>query len=80
MDLSLALKLGVDGRLPEAQLAKLKEEDANYLARIGSIANGTTGYSCEGMAITVKHFADAFARGERAIAAEAIFSKSTAKP
>jgi hypothetical protein len=80
MDLSLALKLGVDGRLPDAQLAKLKEEEANYLARIGSLANGISGYSCEGMAMTVKHFADAFARGERAIAAEAIAPKLTAKP
>jgi hypothetical protein len=80
MDLSLALKLGADGRLPDAQLAKLREEDANYLSHVGSLANGTTGYSCDGMAITVKHFADAFARGERAIAAEGIAPKSMAKP
>jgi hypothetical protein len=80
MDLSLALKLGADGRLADSQLANLKEEASNYLSRIGSLANGATGYSCEGMAMTVKHFADAFARGERAIAAEVIAPKATDKP
>jgi hypothetical protein len=80
MDLSLALKLGVDGKLADSQIAKLKDEEVNYFARMTAIANGTTGYSCEGMAMTVKHFADAFARGERAIASEATAPKSKDKP
>jgi hypothetical protein len=75
MDLYLAKKLAADAGLPDAKIAKLKEEDANYLARMTAIANGTTGYSCEGMAITLRHFADAFARGDRVIAAE-----TTVKP
>jgi hypothetical protein len=80
MDLSFALKIGADGRLPDSQLAKLKEEDANYLARINALANSTMGYSCEGMAMTVKHFADAFARGDRFVKAGQAVEKELQKP
>ncbi len=80
LDLSLALKLGVYGKLPDAQIAKLKEEEVNYFASMAAIANGTSGYSCEGMAMTVRHFADTFARGDRVIAAEVIAPKRIDKP
>lgn len=71
MDLSLAKMLAAEAGLPVTKLAKLKEEDANYLARMTAIASGSTGYSCEGMAIMLRHFADLFARGDRVIATEA---------
>ena len=60
--------------------AKLKEEDTNYLARVSALANGATGYSCEGMAITVKHFEAVFARGDRAVMAQVGDAEAIRKP
>ena len=79
MDLSLALKLGADGRLPGTQFEKLKAEEINYCEHIDPLPDGVSGYSCEGMAMTVKYFADVFARGDRAVAAEVISRKLPGK-
>lgn len=70
LELSTAIKFGADGRLPDAQVEKLKAEQTNYYSRAAQIGSGVGGYSCEGMAIQMQHFADIFARGERAVMAE----------
>lgn len=70
MDLNTAIKFGADGGLPDEQLEKLKAEQKNFYQRAFTIGSGVGGYSCEGMAIQVKHLADVFARGERAVMAE----------
>ena len=80
MDVAVAVALGKQGRLSDAQMAKLEAEKADYFSRMERLASGVSGYSCEGMALTVKYFADSFARGERAMMAGESKSESKAKP
>ena len=80
MDAAVAVTLGKQGRLSDAQMAKLEAEKADYFSRMERLASGVSGYSCEGMALTVKYFADSFARGERAMMAGESKSESKAKP
>lgn len=69
MDVEVAVALGKQGRLSDAQMAKLAAEKADFLSRTERLAGGVSAYSCEGMALTVEYVADSFARGERAIMA-----------
>ena len=69
MDVVFSLALGKQGRLSDAQMAKLAAEKADFLSRTERLAGGVSAYSCEGMALTVEYVADSFARGERAIMA-----------
>ncbi len=70
IDVAIALKLGEQGRRSETQMAKLAAEKADYSLLLDRLGIGASAYSCEGMALTVKYFADFFARGERAMMAD----------
>ena len=80
MDVAVAVALGKQGRLSDAQMAKLEAEKADYFSRMERLASGVSAYSCEGMALTVKYLADSFARGDRAMMAGEPAATAKVKP
>jgi hypothetical protein len=80
MELMVALKMGERGMLSAAQIAKLKAEKAAYEAHVEKLMNGVSAYSCEGMALSVKYFANLFALGDRAMIAGERVDELNPKP
>ncbi len=75
IDVAIALKMGEQGLLSDAQIAKLKAEKGAYEELIGKLVDGGSGYSCEGMAKSVDYAVKWFAQGDRAMIADTLNTK-----